>query len=213
MPRMVKSESDARNRFDPFMDRLHRCVTGAIHEYRDPDYAKLRTNLSTRSDSSNINDLIWAKLRAEFEEEFRFTERRNRRTMHVGDDFNLRVKKLDPKMRPRNIVTQLVLDFLEQHPQQLRLPGLDPPTNVDLGYRLSGVAQTEIDVYLRCPKNKKDYHWMIELEEPVVAVPASPAAAPSPDESDSPEATPKRARPRREEVEPGRERTDVVSSE
>jgi hypothetical protein len=69
--------------------------------------------MSKRSRSSVVNDLIWDELLGEFDGEFHFTTDNNRRLMHAGGNFNVRVKKLDRGLRPRNILTQLVMDFLE----------------------------------------------------------------------------------------------------
>ena len=196
---MLRTEQEARERFDAMVPRLRGCVTEAIDTYRGTDLAALRAHLTKRSDSSNVNDLIWANLRAEFDGEFQFTEKRNRRLMHVGNEFNLRVKKLNDNMRPQNVWTQTVLDFLEQHQP---FPGMDPPTNVDLAYRLVGTAEVEPRVYIRCPRSRTAHLWLWELEEPSGVAVASDGAEP-----DVPEAHPRRARPRRDVEEIPREET------
>jgi hypothetical protein len=196
---MVRTEEEARERLGAMADRLYICVRKALDVYRGArELAAFRAILTKRSHSSNVNDLIWANLRSDFDGEFLFTERNNRRLMHVGNDFNIRVKKLNPKMRPQNQITQLVLDFLHQNEQ---LPGVDVPTNVDLAYRLAGIAELDLHVYVRCPRSGTAAHWTWELEEPARAAVASPEVPP-----EEPPAPPRRARPRRDDEEtPGEE--------
>lgn len=192
---MIRHLDEAQDRLAPYADGLRVCVTQGIDEYRSPQNAALRTRVSKRSDSSNINDLIWAQLREEFEGEFMFTDKRNRRLMHIDADFNMRVKKLDGAMRPHSIPTQLVLDFLQQL-TQLAFPGMRSPTNIDLGYQLTGPAETGVRVCLRCPRNDRDCHWIWELDEPATGVSGiEPAAQPL-----TPTEPPRRVRPRREET-------------
>jgi len=189
---MIRSQEEAQDCLGPFSDRLQACVTRAVAEYQTIETAALRAQMSKRSDASIINDLIWSQLRSEFEGDFVFSDRRNRRLMHVGGDFNLRVKKLDGGMRPRNIFTQLVLDYLEQHPQ-MHLPGMGSPTNVDLCYTRAGAAEVAVQVYLRCPRDRNDFFWLWEFDEPAAGV--EPAAQPL-----APPEPPRRVRPRSEET-------------
>lgn len=192
---MIRSQEEANECLGPFSDRLHGCVTRATAAYQAAETAALRAQMSKRSDASIINDLIWSQLRTEFEGELVFSDRRNRRLMHVGGDFNVRVKKLDGAMRPRNIFTQLVLDYLEQHPQ-MHLPGMGSPTNVDLCYTRAGAAEVGVHVYLRCPRDRSNCFWLWELDEPAAGLAgAEPAAEPL-----VPSEPPRRVRPRREET-------------
>ncbi len=160
------SEEEARELMELYIPRFFQCVMRGLGEYQG-NYAGLRANVSRRSDSSNRCDFIWVELEREFEDEqgVGFTNRRNRRLMHVRDDFNLRVKKLDSRMRPVNNITQTVLDFLDQHVHQPRLPGMEPPTSVDLAYQLTGIAEEHVDVYLRCPNSRRTYEWLLPLGE------------------------------------------------
>ena len=165
---MIKSEQEARELLGPHVDRLRQCLAEAVSEYfTGSGYAAVRLTHTKRTTASTIHDMAWAKLRAEFDDEssVRLVDRRGRRTLHFADDFVMRVKKLDPNLRPRNIVTQLVLDFLGQAHQR-HLPGLEPPTNVDLVYQLTGLAQIDPVIYIRCPRGRRDFYWLWELPEP-----------------------------------------------
>jgi len=166
---MLRSEEDARRVLGPYFDRLYHCVVSAINEFRsDPNHASLLARITSRSKANVINDLIWDKLRVEFAEEVGFIFPKpylNRREVHVGDaEFRLRAKKLNSRMRPQNIPTQMAMDFLFQVSQQLAFPGMEPPTNVDLCYRLVGPAELGIEVYLRCPAGHNAF-WMLMIDE------------------------------------------------
>ena len=196
---MVRSEEQAQEDFGLYVERLRACLFDAVEEYyTGSEYAVLRPAHTKRTAASTVNDLCWKNLRDEFEDEgpFIFTEATGRRLMHLGDQWRLRVKKLDKNMRPSNQPTQLVLDFLEQMAH--RLPGLDAPTNVDLSYRLVGPAEIEPIVYLRCPKGSTNQHWlwMLDAGEAV----AVPTVQPAPTEP-RPEVEPRRVRPRGIELE------------
>lgn len=202
---MIRTEDEARERLRPYAARLRKCVIDAVSGYHiGPKYADSRANHTKRTAANSVNDDAWANLRKEFEGEqgFSFSEGLGRRLLHFEGQFNIRVKKLDKNFRPRNIATQGVLDFLQQVVAP-HLPGMDPPTNVDLCYRLVGLAEIQPNVYLRCPKGRS-YHWLWELEEPVAAA-AGPAAIPAP--KPGPSVTERRVRPRKpaSEEKPGEE--------
>jgi hypothetical protein len=180
----VRSKQEAEERLGPFFSRLYECVARANDQYRDPEHIGLRVLLSKRSHSSNLNDLIWGQLKAEFDgvPDVTIKPRAGSYILHVGDEYRMRVKKLNRKLQPQNNLTQTVLDFLCQGSwRQLMLPGLDKPTSIDLGYRLTGLTETTLEVYLRCPQDQDSPAWMLPLEPPAAeavgdtATPISPA--------------------------------------
>lgn len=160
------SEDEARALLEPYSSRLYQCVVRGIREYQT-QYVSLRVIVTRRSDSSIRCDLIWHELIKEFEDEagLSFSNKRNRQLMHINNCFNLRVKKLDSRMRPQNNMTQSALNFLEQKVYQLRFPGMEPPTNVDVAYQLTGVAEDQVSVYLRCPDGRRNHEWIWQLDE------------------------------------------------
>jgi hypothetical protein len=156
---------------DRYADRFYACVADAVGRYFQGDqYAEVRPNHTKRTAANAISDETWTNLRKEFEGEapFTFSEKFGRRMLHFGDAFTLRVKKFDASMRPRNIPTQMVLDFVDQIMAAPHLPGMHGPTNIDLGYQLVGLAEMEPQVYVRCPNGRR-YRWLWELDEPSVA--------------------------------------------
>jgi len=195
----MRNQQDAEQYFAPYMSQLYQAVSTAITFYRSsPMFLDLRADFTKRSHSSNLNDLIWKQLRVAFEDggEATFHNRGNRQLMRIGD-YALRVKKLDGAMRPQNHPTQAVLEFLEQRFEQLHLPGMEPPTNLDLGYRLTGPGEDTLEVYLRCPKGLKAYNWLCPLPEP-----SEPSVAEEvPDVAAEPAVPPRRVRLREEEME------------
>ena len=158
----IRTEEEAKKILLPIVPRLHTDVSSALEKYRSPDNSKLCSQFSKRSKASTVNDLIWSELENDFGKEFRFTEVRNRRLMHVGA-FNIRVKKFNSSMMPLNIRTQAVLGFLGQE----SFAGMEPATNIDLGYKYSDIAEVEFVLYFRCPKSTTGYNWLWLLDKPI----------------------------------------------
>ncbi len=149
----------------PYADRFYECVERGIDAYNE--YPRLRATLSRRSHSSIRNDLIWDELEREFEEEngFSFDQHQNRRLMNIAESYSIRVKKLGAQMRPLNQLTLTVLKFVGEIPED-RFPGLDLPVNLDLGYRLAGITESKLEVYIRCPQGLYHHAWLWHLESP-----------------------------------------------
>lgn len=157
--------------------RLRDCVIRGLEKYAS-DQRELRPSITKRSESSIRHDFVWNELIAEFGVDYRYSEKSNRRLLHL-ENFNLRFKKLNAAMRPQNVITQGCLDFLGQNGQQLSFPGVDAPTNIDLGYRFLDAAETIPVVVVRCPNGLNGYAWMWSLDEPMDDVNVSPIVSPS----------------------------------
>lgn len=194
----MQTRQEAERDLGPYCDRLHARVARAVEGYREPKHAGLLAKLSKRSHSSNRNDLIWQELMTEFEDapQVCFIEKGNRRLMLVNRKYQLRVKKLDASLNPRNVLTQAVFDFLHQGFEQLRFPEMEEPMAIDLGYRFVGLAQEGFEVYLRRPRGLSSYEWLMPVQsspdatgEKGVAVPQGPTPTPTP-----------RVRPRQDEI-------------
>ncbi|MBI5869650.1 MAG: hypothetical protein HZB44_01645 [Actinobacteria bacterium] len=160
---MTRSKEEAAQDLEPFLPRIYQCVDEALSDYLKQDYASLRNRLTKRSDSSIRNDMIVGKLLAEFESdaEITFIKKYGRYSMLVSN-YQIRVKKFDKNFLPNNIYTQAVLDFLtQQNPSSF--PGMEPPTNLDLGYMFNNDIETDYGVYFRCPDGLKSCIWHMEI--------------------------------------------------
>lgn len=157
------SEEQVREMLEPYFPRFFPCFVRALRQYQhEPLYAIV----TKRSNSSNRNDLIWYHFKREFEddEEITFTHYRNSIIMNIGDSLCFRVKKFDARLRPQNQITQHVLEF-EGEIEQLVLPGMEPPMNLDIGYRFDDLAEDRFSVFVRCPDGLGKHRWVIRLEE------------------------------------------------
>ena len=193
---MIRGEDEARQELGPYLERMYRCVDEALCDYLKQDYAGLKNRLTKRSDSSNRNDLIVAKLLGEFDGDAEVAFLKYYRYSMLIGNFSIRVKKFDESFRPNNIYIQLVLDFLTQ--QHSTLPGMEPPTNIDLGYKFNDEMETEYGVFLRCPEGRKSYRWYMEISGGEAASePIRMVDSPPPSGLD----TERLAKPKREEVE------------
>ncbi len=177
----MRTQEEAIDRLGLLLPRFYESVARAKDEYRKPEHGRLLSLFSRRSHSSNLNDLIWDQLKREFDEESGVVikPRSGSFIMLVGDEYRMRVKKLNRKLQPQNNPTQTVLEFLCQF-RQLTL--LEEPTSVDLGYRLVGPTESTLEVWLRCPKDEEVPAWMILIEPSAGAaiVDAATAIGPTP---------------------------------
>ncbi len=171
----MKGLDDATAELGSYFDQIHQCVMKAHSDYRSN--TPLRAFFTERSHSSNINDLIWTNLKSTFEDEEAIDFIDNpgsQRRMLFGSDYVARVKKLDSRtLRPMNIITNQVMDFCWQT-NQSQFPTMESPTNIDIGYTLTGPTQMNLHIYIRCPNGLKDYEWIYELEEPLAQLAPDP---------------------------------------
>lgn len=145
------------------------------------DHKMLRARYCARTEASLIHDnMVWyAKLTG-----LAWKLRRNLFLLRVDRDYAVKPKKLDNRLRPRNIQTQLVLDFDRQRAIRL-FDDLDL-THLYLGYQLDGAELLTASIWLVCPEGK-GIRWAAELrDEPAsaavdVAVPAAPTMPPASD--------------------------------
>lgn len=170
------------------------------------DHAEFRHAYEKRTQANIVHDYITTELSARFADHPSWYPRRIRRhrlfLLDFADLYSMKVKKLDGRLTSRNVVTQLVLNFM--HQAQAHLPGMDGPTSLLLGYQLNA-AETEIDaVWITCPDGSRR-HWEWELTRgaqivdfPSVAPPAEeappgkivrPKRRPKPDEDASNESS------------------------
>jgi hypothetical protein len=159
----MRSRDDGIKILGPFLQRLAQCIAQA---WRDLEQipAMIRADMSPRSRAAMVNDRIVVHARREFERDPSVAFTRGRGGLFllaIRGSFLLRFKKLDAKLRSRNIPTTQASLFEQQH--SLELPGMPPAmTHLNAGYILNRM-QTEIAAtYVTCPVGKR-IEWSVDL--------------------------------------------------
>lgn len=126
------------------------------------DYAHLRHRLSVRSEASIIHDEMVRQLKLHLEglPGVGFELRQNLFLVGISGTWNIRAKRLNSTLRSSNIPTQQVLSFLAQ--VQPDIPGLEGPTNLEVGYRLIGAQVAAAPIWLTCPDGPS-LAWTLQL--------------------------------------------------
>lgn len=153
---MLISLSDLPEALRKRVTTLRECVNLAL-----ADFVKLHTGLrarySARSEASIIHDYMVAFAK----DRFPWRLKRNLFLIEI-EGFRAKLKKLDGGWRPRNVQTQLVINFERQQPLRL-FDDLDVE-HVFLGYQRDEVETLKSKVWLVCPDGK-GFKWIAELTE------------------------------------------------
>jgi len=134
---------------------LSACVKLALADFV-ADQSAHRVRYSARTEASIIHDyMVWYA-----KDMFPWKLRRNLFLLHVENDYRVKLKKLDGRWRPRNIQTDLVLQFEEQRPLRL-FDDLDL-THLFLGYQRDEAEILRSSIWLVRP-NGRTIQWAAEL--------------------------------------------------
>ena len=122
----------------------------------------LRHRYSKSTEAAIINDYIRAEARKALDENPRVKLIEKYRTMLicVDGEYTIKIKKLDSRLRTRNVPTRAVREFLNQQPQLDGMP--ERPTNLFLGYQKQEIELTTSLIYLVCPDGR-EVEWEWEL--------------------------------------------------
>jgi hypothetical protein len=159
---MVHSREDAQRILGPYNEVFSDIAYSAIGDYRNSD-SLAQARHTRRSKSSIINDYMvhHAKEKLTGLPGIQFVQVRGGTRIIVGNEFQVRLKKLDDRLRSSNVPTQLVMDFLFQ--VQALLPGMpDRLTNVVVGYQWNALQTEPKGVYIVCPRGLHN-EWVIPL--------------------------------------------------
>jgi len=101
----------------------------------------------------------------------------------IGQKYIIKLKKMDRRLRTRNIPTQTVMDFRCQRPMQLHLPHVPKETHLFCGYIPLDAELRHSPLWATCPIGE-NIRWAWELDEgmPAEVVPLRPAQEASSDE-------------------------------
>ncbi len=135
---------------------LRGLVLGALADFHGK-HRELRVDYSARSEASIIHDYMVKQAKVAG---FDWKLKRNLFLFRVGTDFSVKPKKLDRQLRPRNVLTQLVLDFERQRVMHL-FDDLDL-THLFLGYQRDGAELLTSSIWLVCPDGR-GVKWAAEL--------------------------------------------------
>jgi hypothetical protein len=179
---MVASLDQAQLDLQPYIDRLRRCVEDAIKTFLADQAAHLHL-MRVGTQANVLRDYIVANIRAEFPEDEAGVSHSTRNQLfllNIQNRYFLRFKKLDRRLRTRNIPTQLSLDYLLQRPLVL-FPTLEPATHLNVGYQ-PGMTLASSSFWITCPDGDV-LDWKLSLTEPVEPTPLrvlSPTPKPKP---------------------------------
>lgn len=159
----IRTWEEAEGAFGADVPLLVEAVEGGWSDFLG-DHSALRHGYEKRTQANLVHDYVTQRLTTLFSEHPDWTPRRIRKhrlfLLDFKNDFSMKVKKLDRSRRSRNVVTQMVLNFM--HQAQAHLPGFAGPTSLVLGYQLNA-AETEIAaIWITCPDGSR-HHWEWEL--------------------------------------------------
>jgi hypothetical protein len=160
-PQMLIDMNDLPPTLRAHMEVLRGLVRSALSEFHTT-HRELRANYSARTEASIIHDyMVWqAKIAG-----FPWKVRRNLFLFRLGD-YAVKPKKLDTFLRPRNVPTQLVLQFEQQ--RALRLFDDLDLTHLFLGYQRNGAELVTSSIWLVCPDGRQ-IKWAAELRADAAA--------------------------------------------
>lgn len=173
---MIRSRKQAETDLAEYELKFTEAVKAALKEFVS-GYASKRKDLSARSERSIVHDLMVKHIRIGFADlpGIAIRLKRNLFLLGIRGAYTIKPKMLDARLRTKNNVTQLVLNFLEQRPLQKTLPGCEHPTNLHLGYKLvDPVELTRSEIYITCPNGEGlAWEWPLadEAEKAASVVP------------------------------------------
>ena len=168
MSGMLATIERAQSDLEPYVERLIRCLRAGITKFQ-ADHGGMLYKIQLGTQAGLVRDYIVEEIKQEFDGEPGVSHRtfRNLFLLNIQNRYFLRFKKLDRRLRTRNVPTQLSLDFLLQQP--LSLPGMpDPATHLNVGYQ-PGLTISTSTLWITCPDgNTLEWKWEItEATEPI----------------------------------------------
>ncbi len=167
---MLATRERAQQELVPYRDRIVACLRSAITDFlreSGPQLAFIRKG----TQANLLRDYIVRNIRAEFPDGIdgiRHSERHGLFLLQIGHHYALRFKKLDRRLRSRNIPTQLSLDFLLQQPLTL-FPELDAVTHLNVGYQ-HGLTLATSTYWITCPNGDR-LEWKFSISPELVELP------------------------------------------
>lgn len=181
---MIRSLDHAQSELRPVVSSLRGAIQRAIEGYLQ-EHSQLRHRYTARTESSIIHDYMVREVEAEVDGVRGIGTFRKRGLFLVGVEgrWTIRLKKLDGRLQSSNIPTQQAMDFLQQI--QPEIPGLEGPTNLQLGYQRRDPELASSPIFLTCPNGPRpEWVWpLAEAQDPIEPTGARltpTTAAPSP---------------------------------
>jgi len=159
---MTMTIEEAGAILDPFLERIEFCIASAIKEYNKME-SQTRSKFKKRTKASIINDFMVFNAARELEglQGVLFSHNRQQFSVFLNDNFQLRFKKLDYRLRPSNIRTMQVFNFENQ--VQTQLPDMPSPvTHIIAGYVWNDLQTAIKDIYITCPSGEYN-EWELKI--------------------------------------------------
>jgi hypothetical protein len=157
------NHKEAVELLEPYLQRIYECISSAVQEFLQKHIGSGPFGRTTHA--GMIRDLIVARAKKTLgdDPEVRFLAIRGQLLFIIRNRVRLRFKKLDSRLRSRNVMTDQARSFLRQ--EQGSLPGLeDPGVNLQAGYRWTNDARTAFDVHVTCPSDVDSLQWYLKVE-------------------------------------------------
>lgn len=158
-----------------YIGTLRGAVLSALDDFNSK-HRELRVDYTARTEASIIHDYMVKYAKAAG---IAWKTKRNLFLAFIGNDYDVKLKKLDAMLRARRIPTQLALQFERQRVLKL-FDNLDL-THLYLGYQRTGAELLTSSVWLVCPDGR-GIKWAAELRAVEATAPveiALPATMPT----------------------------------
>lgn len=178
---MIRPKNQAQLDLAPVIGRFYSCIQAALQAFFS-EHGGLRHKYFGTTEPSVLHSYMKWHIQQAFPDGNpdgvkTMVTKKNLFVVIVGDEYQIKIKKLRRDFSTRNVMTQAVMNFLGQQGTQLAL--LPAPTNLHLGYRPKSKAELlTSDIWLVCPSGQLEPHWTLELQPASVAAPTPIRMAP-----------------------------------
>ena len=151
-------------------------------------YGHYRGVMTTTGERMNVHDCLREVAKTYFPNEYR---ERGQLFELVLDSYRVRLKKLDPYLRPSNYHTQAVFEFMNQI--GVLFDDLDPISLV-LGYIPNGIDITKSDLWLMKPQGvgaSPVWQYRLQPDSGDISMSSFPTTSPNVPDSRQPRVKPK----------------------
>ena len=176
---MIRTRDQAQNDLADVAPLLDGAIRAALQRFTD-EHKPQRHYYSPRTQASVIHDLMVQEARRAVAgvAGVKCMVIKGGFVLLVRQTYVIKLKKMDGRLRTKNVPTQTVIDFNNQKPLQMDLPDVPPETHLVFGYVPHGAELLKSAVWVTCPKGRRHrWVWMVEKREMADVVPFASRAA------------------------------------
>lgn len=151
-------DSKVLEQVNPHMEKIYLCIRFGFNQ-AILEIESMSKPISNTTKSNLIRDYIISAVKDNFAEDMLFLSKRLV-SVKIGNIL-IRFKKLNRKSRVAgNIPTKQARNFSEQ---RLRLIEQCQTVNLNAGYTIDKSGQKIESIFLTCPKNQFENHWVLNI--------------------------------------------------